>query len=65
MKWNVREAKRLIIIKELKEKFDWRFMDVIGKLKKYKEEEQDPSHHEVQVTLKEFFQFNRRGNELS
>ncbi|HDR7633472.1 TPA: MerR family transcriptional regulator [Bacillus mycoides] len=55
MKWNVREAKRLIIIKELKEKFDWRFMDVIGKLKKYKEEEQDPSHHEVQVTLKEFF----------
>lgn len=41
--------------KELKEKFDWRFMDVIGKLKKYKEEEKDPSHHDVQVTLKEFF----------
>ncbi|MGG5783641.1 MerR family transcriptional regulator [Bacillus albus] len=41
--------------KELKEKFDRRFMDVIGKLKKYKEEEKDPSHHEVQVTLKEFF----------
>lgn len=30
-------------------------MYVIGKLKKYKEEEKDPSHHEVQVTLKEFF----------
>lgn len=41
--------------KELKEKFDQRFMDVIGKLKKYKEEEKDPSHQEVQVTLKEFF----------
>lgn len=41
--------------KELKEKFDRRFMDVIGKLKKYKEEEKDPIHHEVQVTLKEFF----------
>lgn len=41
--------------KELKEKFDRRFMDVIGKVKKYKEEEMDPSHHEVQVTLKEFF----------
>ncbi|MGX5586702.1 MerR family transcriptional regulator [Bacillus thuringiensis] len=41
--------------KELKEKFDRRFMDVIGKLKKYKEEEKNPSHHDVQVTLKEFF----------
>ncbi|SCN05477.1 Transcriptional regulator, MerR [Bacillus wiedmannii] len=41
--------------KELKEKFDRRFMDVIGKLKKYKEEETEPSHHDVQVTLKEFF----------
>ncbi|HFJ9403528.1 TPA: MerR family transcriptional regulator [Bacillus paranthracis] len=41
--------------KEVKEKFDRRFMDVIGKLKKYKEEEKDPIHHEVQVTLKEFF----------
>ncbi|PGV56632.1 MerR family transcriptional regulator [Bacillus cereus] len=41
--------------KELKEKFDRRFMDVIGKLKKYKEEEKDPGHHAVQVTLKEFF----------
>lgn len=41
--------------KELKEKFDRRFMDVIGKLKKYKVEEKDPSHHDVQVTLKEFF----------
>ncbi|PFZ27075.1 MerR family transcriptional regulator [Bacillus wiedmannii] len=41
--------------KELKEKFDRRFMDVIGKLKKYKEEEKDPSYHEVQITLKEFF----------
>ena len=41
--------------KELKEKFERRFMDVIGKLKKYKEEEKDPSHHDVQVTLKEFF----------
>lgn len=41
--------------KELKEKFDRRFMDVIGKLKKYKVEEKDPSHPEVQVTLKEFF----------
>lgn len=41
--------------KELKEKLDRRFMDVIGKLKKYKEEEKDPSHHDVQVTLKEFF----------
>jgi len=40
--------------KELKEKFDRRFMDVIGKLKKYKEEEKDPSHYDVQVTLKEF-----------
>ncbi|PHD56539.1 MerR family transcriptional regulator [Bacillus wiedmannii] len=40
---------------ELKEKFDRRFMDVIGKLKKYKEEEMDPSHHDVQVTLKGFF----------
>ncbi|MFK4426063.1 putative PurR-regulated permease PerM [Bacillus sp. RC51] len=30
-------------------------MDAIGKLKKYKEEEKDPSHHEVQVTLKKFF----------
>lgn len=39
--------------KELKEKFDRRFMDVIGKLKKYKEEK-DPSHYDVQVTLKEF-----------
>ncbi|MEB9506517.1 MerR family transcriptional regulator [Bacillus anthracis] len=41
--------------KELKEKFDRRFMDVIGKLKKYKVEETDPSHQDVQVTLKEFF----------
>ncbi|PFB63333.1 MerR family transcriptional regulator [Bacillus cereus] len=41
--------------KELKEKFERRFMDVIGKLKKYKEEETDPSHQDVQVTLKEFF----------
>ncbi|WP_242280172.1 MerR family transcriptional regulator [Bacillus cereus group sp. BfR-BA-01428] len=41
--------------KELKEKFERRFMDVIGKLKKYKEEEKDPSHHDVQVTLKRFF----------
>ncbi|HFF3743396.1 TPA: MerR family transcriptional regulator, partial [Bacillus cereus] len=41
--------------KELKEKFDRRFMDVIGKLKKYKEEEKNPSHRDVQVTLKEFF----------
>lgn len=41
--------------KELKEKFDRRFMDVIGKLKKYKVEEKDPSHHDVQVTLKGFF----------
>ncbi|MFC9415998.1 MerR family transcriptional regulator [Bacillus mobilis] len=41
--------------KELKEKFDWRFMDVIGKLKKYKVEEKDPGHQDVQVTLKEFF----------
>lgn len=30
-------------------------MDVIGKLKKYKEKEKDPGHHDVQVTLKEFF----------
>ncbi len=41
--------------KEVKEKFDRRFMDVIGKLKKYKEEEVDPSHQDVQITLKEFF----------
>lgn len=41
--------------KELKEKFDRRFMDVIGKLKKYKVEEKDPSHQDVQVTLNEFF----------
>ncbi|HHT7190706.1 TPA: MerR family transcriptional regulator [Bacillus cereus] len=41
--------------KELKEKFDRRFMDVIGKLKKYKVEEKDPSHYDVQATLKEFF----------
>lgn len=41
--------------KELKEEFDQRFMDVIGKLKKYKEEGKDSSHHDVQVTLKEFF----------
>ncbi|EJQ08689.1 MerR family transcriptional regulator [Bacillus cereus] len=41
--------------KELKEKFDRRFMDVIGKLKKYKVEEKNPSHHDVQVTLNEFF----------
>lgn len=41
--------------KELKEKFEQRFMDVIGKLKKYKVEEKDPSHQDVQVTLKEFF----------
>ncbi|MDE7550919.1 MerR family transcriptional regulator [Bacillus cereus] len=41
--------------KELKEKFDRRFMGVIGNLKKYKEEETEPSHHDVQVTLKEFF----------
>ena len=41
--------------KELKEKFDRRFMDVIGKLKKYKVEEKDPSHQDVQVTLKGFF----------
>ncbi|MCU4983058.1 MerR family transcriptional regulator [Bacillus thuringiensis] len=41
--------------RELKEKFDRRFMDVIGKLKKYKEEETEPGHHDVQVTLKEFF----------
>lgn len=41
--------------KELKEKFDRHFMDVIGKLKKYKDEEKNPSHHDVQVTLKEFF----------
>ncbi len=30
-------------------------MDVMGKLKKYKEEEKDPSHNDVQITLKEFF----------
>ncbi|MFJ1106561.1 MerR family transcriptional regulator [Bacillus sp. RA(2023)] len=41
--------------KELKEEFDRRFMDVIGKLKKHKEEEKDPGHHDVQVTLKESF----------
>ena len=41
--------------KELKEKFDRRFMDMIGKLKKCKVEEKDPSHQDVQVTLKEFF----------
>ncbi len=41
--------------KELKEKFEQRFMDVIGKLKKYKVEEKDPVHQDVQVTLKEFF----------
>lgn len=41
--------------KELKEKFEQRFMDVIGKLKKYKGEEKNPSHPEVQVTLKGFF----------
>ncbi|HDR6309450.1 TPA: MerR family transcriptional regulator [Bacillus cereus] len=41
--------------KKLKEKFDRRFMDVIEKLKKYKAEKKNPSHHEVQVTLKEFF----------
>ncbi|MGH0566702.1 MerR family transcriptional regulator [Bacillus cereus] len=41
--------------KELKEEFDQRFMDVIGKLKKYKEEGRDSSHHDVQVTLKGFF----------
>ncbi|PER31366.1 MerR family transcriptional regulator [Bacillus cereus] len=41
--------------KELKEKFDRRFMDVIGKLKRCKVEEKDPSHQDVQVTLKEFF----------
>ncbi|HDR4420001.1 TPA: MerR family transcriptional regulator [Bacillus cereus] len=41
--------------KELKEKFDRRFMDVIGKLKNCKVEEKDPSHQDVQVTLKEFF----------
>lgn len=41
--------------KELKEEFDRRFMDVIGKLKKYKVEEKDPSHQDVQVTLKGFF----------
>ncbi|PFM43800.1 MerR family transcriptional regulator [Bacillus cereus] len=41
--------------KELKEKLDRRFMGVIGNLKKYKEEETDPSHHDVQVALKEFF----------
>ncbi len=41
--------------KDLKEEFEQRFMDVIGKLKNYKEEEKDPSHHDVQVTLKEFF----------
>ncbi|HHB1652741.1 TPA: MerR family transcriptional regulator [Bacillus cereus] len=49
------DSVRAFYNKELKEKFDRRFMDVIGKLKKYKEEEEDPSHHEVQVTLKEFF----------
>lgn len=41
--------------KDLKEEFEQRFMDVIGKLKKYKEEEKNPSHQDVQVTLKEFF----------
>ncbi|RBP28087.1 MULTISPECIES: MerR family transcriptional regulator [Bacillus] len=41
--------------KDLKEEFEHRFMDVIGKLKKYKGEEKDPSHHDVQVTLKGFF----------
>lgn len=30
-------------------------MDVIGKLKQHKEEEMDPVHHEVQATLKGFF----------
>ncbi|AVR30757.1 Transcriptional regulator, MerR family [Bacillus cereus] len=30
-------------------------MDAIGKLKKYKVAEKDPSHQDVQVTLKEFF----------
>ncbi|MGH0596159.1 MerR family transcriptional regulator [Bacillus mycoides] len=40
--------------KELKEKFDRRFMDVIGKLKRYREEEKNPHHQDVLVTLKEF-----------
>ncbi|MBJ7997880.1 MerR family transcriptional regulator [Bacillus cereus] len=47
--------KKTIQHKELKEKFDRRFMDVIGKLKKCKVEEKDPSHQDVQVTLKGFF----------
>ncbi|WP_368906098.1 MerR family transcriptional regulator [Bacillus wiedmannii] len=41
--------------KELKEKFDRRFMDMIEKVKKYKEEEKDLGHYDVQVILKEFF----------
>lgn len=41
--------------KELKEEFERKFMGAIGKLKKYKKEEKDPSHYEVQVTLKGFF----------
>ncbi|HHP5603557.1 MULTISPECIES: MerR family transcriptional regulator [Bacillus cereus group] len=41
--------------KDLKEEFEQRFMDVIGELKNYKEEEKEPSHHDVQVTLKGFF----------
>lgn len=30
-------------------------MNVIGQLKRYKKEEKDPSHQDVQITLKEFF----------
>ncbi|MDA1782321.1 MerR family transcriptional regulator [Bacillus cereus] len=41
--------------KELKEKFDRRFMDVIGKLKKYKEKGKEPDNLDVHVALKEFF----------
>ncbi|MFK4467485.1 MerR family transcriptional regulator [Bacillus sp. RC252] len=40
--------------KDLKEKFDRRFMNVIGKLKRYREEEKNPHHQDVLVTLKEF-----------
>lgn len=45
----------MVTRKVLKEKFNRRFMDVIGKLKKYRIEEKDPSHQDVQATLKEFF----------
>ncbi|WP_205647226.1 MerR family transcriptional regulator [Bacillus cereus] len=41
--------------KELKLKFNQRFMSLIKQVKRYKEEKQDPSHTNIQTVVKELY----------